>query len=119
MCAPNYTGTIGFGKDFVVGSLGKQYDVEDVLDSLETLRQRHSERIDLGTVGLLGASYGGYLSCLLVGKHPDRFRAAVALNPVTDMSAMSSLSDIPGTFEHKKHKSNHLKTFAIITKKIF
>jgi acylaminoacyl-peptidase len=38
---------------------------------------------------------GGFLTCHVVGQHPDRFTAAVARNPVVNIASMLSISDIP------------------------
>ncbi len=40
-----------------------------------------------------GVSYGGFMTCWLVG-HTKQFRAAAAQNAVTDLNAMWGLSDI-------------------------
>jgi dipeptidyl aminopeptidase/acylaminoacyl peptidase len=40
-----------------------------------------------------GTSYGGYMTCWLVG-HTNQFRAAAAQNAVTDLNAMWGLSDL-------------------------
>ena len=45
-------------------------------------------------IGLLGLSYGGYLTNWLLGHHPGRFAAAVSENPVTDWLGMIGGSDI-------------------------
>lgn len=41
-------------------------------------------RLDLGSVGIRGWSFGGYLAALAVLRRPDVFHAAVAGAPVTD-----------------------------------
>ncbi|MBN1222302.1 MAG: DPP IV N-terminal domain-containing protein [Candidatus Aminicenantes bacterium] len=40
--------------------------------------------IDGTRVGLFGHSYGGYMTCLLMLKHPDLFHVGIAGAPVTD-----------------------------------
>jgi acylaminoacyl-peptidase len=49
---------------------------------------------DARRIGLLGLSYGGYLTNWLLGHHPGRFAAAVSENPVTDWVGMLGASDI-------------------------
>ncbi len=40
--------------------------------------------MDLGRVGMIGGSFGGYMSALAVLRRPDVYRAAVARSPVSD-----------------------------------
>jgi dipeptidyl aminopeptidase/acylaminoacyl peptidase len=49
--------------------------------------------IDPGRLGVNGLSYGGYMTCWIVGQ-TDRFKAAVAENPVTDLISQYGTSDM-------------------------
>lgn len=55
-------------------------------DQVEALRLTADEvpELDLGRVGIVGWSFGGYLAALAVLARPDVFHAAVAGAPVTD-----------------------------------
>ncbi len=55
----------------------------DQVVGLRALGARFPE-LDLGRVGVLGWSFGGYLSAMAVMRRPDVFRAAVAGAPVGD-----------------------------------
>ena len=55
----------------------------DQADGLAALAAQEPA-LDLTRVGIIGASFGGYLSALAVLRRPDRFEAGVALAPVTD-----------------------------------
>ncbi|MEZ4253431.1 MAG: DPP IV N-terminal domain-containing protein [Polyangiales bacterium] len=55
----------------------------DQVDALQALGERFPE-LDLGRVGVLGWSFGGYFSAMAVLRRPDVFRAAVAGAPVGD-----------------------------------
>lgn len=56
----------------------------DQVDALAGVAARYPDDVDTGRVGILGWSYGGYLSALAVLARPDVFHAAVAGAPVTD-----------------------------------
>jgi dipeptidyl aminopeptidase/acylaminoacyl peptidase len=53
--------------------------------------------IDAGRVGILGGSYGGYLTSWAIG-HTDRFKAACAERGCYDMLTMEGVSDAAGAF---------------------
>ncbi|MEJ7649662.1 MAG: alpha/beta fold hydrolase [Nakamurella sp.] len=58
--------------------------LQDQVDALDGVIAQFPDDVDPARVGILGWSYGGYLSALAVLQRPDRFRAAVAGAPVTD-----------------------------------
>ena len=78
-------GTPGRGRDWERAIRGKLGDVplEDQVEGLRLLCQDHPE-MDAQRVGIVGWSFGGYLSALAVLKRPEVFSAAVAGAPVVD-----------------------------------
>jgi acylaminoacyl-peptidase len=91
---PNYRGSIGFGQDGVEALPGNcgTMDVADCV-ALTTLV------ISLGLadgnrVGVCGGSHGGFLGAHLIGQHPKLFKVAALRNPVTNIAAMTTATDI-------------------------
>jgi dipeptidyl aminopeptidase/acylaminoacyl peptidase len=53
--------------------------------------------IDAERLGVMGGSYGGYMTSWIVG-HTDRFRCAISERAVNDMASEDGSSDIAGFF---------------------
>ena len=80
----NYRGSTGYGRDWrdrIIGDIGFP-EVEDVVAGLDDLVARRVA--DPERVVVAGRSWGGYLTLLAAGLHPDRFMAGVAGVPVGD-----------------------------------
>ncbi len=80
---PNPRGSTGRGRAFleaVIGDMGGA-DAGDDLAGVDALVERGDA--DPERVGVTGGSYGGYMSCWLPVVD-QRFKAAVAISPVTD-----------------------------------
>lgn len=78
-------GTPGRGRDWE-RAIYRQFGsvpIDDQVRGLKLLAEKHPE-IDIDRVGMIGWSFGGYMSALSVLKRPDVFKAAVAGAPVTD-----------------------------------
>jgi dipeptidyl aminopeptidase/acylaminoacyl peptidase len=83
----NYRGSIGFGaewRDTLIGNIGWP-EVEDILAGLDDLVA--NRWTDPKRAVIAGWSWGGYLTLLMHGMHPDRFIAGVAGVPVGDYAA--------------------------------
>ena len=52
-------------------------------------------RLDADRVVVAGGSHGGFLAAHMIGAHPDVFNAAVLRNPVINVAAMLTATDIP------------------------
>jgi dipeptidyl aminopeptidase/acylaminoacyl peptidase len=83
----NYRGSEGFGqawRDELTGNIGF-LELEDILAGLDDLVARGAA--DPTRVVLAGWSWGGYITLLGAGRHPDRWRSLVAGVPVADYIA--------------------------------
>ena len=90
---PNFRGSAGYGQKFIDADRGDfgGGDMRDILTGVDSLVRQ--KLVDRDRQFVYGVSYGGFLTCWLVG-HTNQFRAAVAQNAVTDLSMMWSLSDL-------------------------
>ncbi len=80
---PNPRGSTGRGRAFleaVIGDMGGE-DAHDDLAGVDALIERGDA--DAERIGVTGGSYGGFMSCWLPVVD-QRFKAAVAISPVTD-----------------------------------
>lgn len=90
---PNFRGSLGYDRKFLDADrldLGGG-DMRDILTGIDSLVRQGW--IDPKRQFVYGVSYGGFMTCWLVG-HTRQFRAAVAQNAVTEMNAMWGLSDL-------------------------
>lgn len=96
MLLVNYRGSIGAGQEsveFLLGRIGDS-DVKDVhLAVVQALKQ--FPFLNPNKMVLFGGSHGGFLVTHLSGQFPDLFKAVVARNPVIDIPAMFTITDIP------------------------
>lgn len=80
----NYRGSIGFGaewRDTLIGNIGWP-ELEDINAGVDDLLARGLA--DPTRLAIAGWSWGGYLTLLMHGMHPDRFISGVAGVPVGD-----------------------------------
>lgn len=91
---PNVRGSDGYGTAFRRANLndwgGK--DFEDLQSGLDALVAR--KLADPDRLGVMGWSYGGYLTAWAIG-HTDRFKAASIGAGITDLVSQSGSMDLP------------------------
>jgi dipeptidyl aminopeptidase/acylaminoacyl peptidase len=83
----NYRGSVGYGRewrDSLLGDIGGP-DLEDVVAGFRDLVARGLGDPDRAVVG--GHSWGGYITLLALGKHPDLWTCGIAGVPVGDYAA--------------------------------
>ncbi|XP_011300433.1 acylamino-acid-releasing enzyme isoform X2 [Fopius arisanus] len=96
MIQVNYRGSTGMGSDnveYLQGRVGDA-DVKDCVTATAEALKKYPW-LDPNRVGLSGGSHGGFLVAHLSGQHPNMYQAVVARNPVINIAAMFTISDIP------------------------
>ncbi|SDO13629.1 S9 family peptidase [Lentzea jiangxiensis] len=91
---PNPRGSAGYGQahgQAVIGKFGS-VDVDDVLSLLDVALAR--EDVDSERVGVMGGSYGGFMTSWLSAHHGERFRAAWSERAVNAWDSFGGSSDI-------------------------
>jgi dipeptidyl aminopeptidase/acylaminoacyl peptidase len=74
---PNVRGSTGYGLKFMK-MVDHDWGGKDALDQVEGLRSLEKDpRIDSSSRGVIGRSYGGYMSLTLVSRYPDLWKAGV------------------------------------------
>ncbi len=90
----NPRGSQGYGKDFCIAIQAEwgNLDYQDIMAALDTAIQEEPW-IDTNRLGVLGGSYGGYMTNWIVG-HTDRFKAAITMRSVVDWRSMIGTGDL-------------------------
>lgn len=99
--AVNPRGSSTYGMDFMTAVFddwgGEDY--EDIMAAVDEMASR--PYIDTDRMGLHGYSYGGFMTTWAIG-HTNRFKAALAGAPVTNLSSMYGTSDIGVSFGERQ-----------------
>ncbi|WP_092780542.1 S9 family peptidase [Actinokineospora terrae] len=91
---PNPRGSAGYGESHgrsIIGAMGT-VDVDDVLSVLDAALERPD--VDADNVGVMGGSYGGWMTGWLAAHHGHRFRAAWSERAVNAWDSFLGTSDI-------------------------
>lgn len=93
---PNPRGSSGYGEAFARAEHGDWGKIggSDILRAIDWAVERGCA--DPERIGVMGLSYGGYLTSWLIGHHPERFQAAIAENPVSNWVSWYGGSDLQG-----------------------
>src|SRR5437763_10701440 len=89
----NPRATRSYGDQFATCNIGRwgEGDAPDLLAALDAAIA--TGWVDPGRVGVMGLSYGGYMTNWLIGHH-KRFRAAVSENSISNLVSFYGTSDI-------------------------
>jgi dipeptidyl aminopeptidase/acylaminoacyl peptidase len=92
--APNFRGSVNYGPEFRLKNIDSQGfgDFDDVMSGVDSLIDQGIA--DSNRLGVMGWSYGGYLTAWIIG-HTDRFKAASVGAPATDWISYYGQSDGP------------------------
>lgn len=97
--ACNPRGSSGRGEAFaraVVGEGWGTVDMSDIVSALDAALARHP-RLDPDRLGIMGGSYGGFMTAWMTAHH-SRFRSAVVERGLLSWNSFSGTSDIGANF---------------------
>lgn len=83
----NYRGSVTFGREFREGFWGKvgEGELDDIAAAVDRLVEH--EGVPAWAIFITGASYGGFLTLLALGRLPDRFAGGLAHVALADWRA--------------------------------
>jgi dipeptidyl aminopeptidase/acylaminoacyl peptidase len=82
--APEYRGSVGYGKAFYDAIDYGGAEVDDVVTAAQVLAAKYPD-VDPGRIAVIGWSHGGMIALLAVARNPGAFHAVAALVPVTNL----------------------------------
>lgn len=90
VCAVNYTGSTGFGRDYRE-KLSGHWGVADVADAVSAVEYlAENKLIDKNRVGIYGQSAGGYLTLRALHMYPDVWAAGISSYGISDVRALQA-----------------------------
>lgn len=94
---PNARGSHGYGLDYTK-RVDRDWGGLDRLDHVAAFEALKADpRLDMARAGVMGRSYGGYMTLTLAGRHPELWRAAVDM--FGPYNLLSFLDRIPETWK--------------------
>ncbi len=95
---PNARGSTGYGLGYAK-RVDRDWGGQDRLDHVYAMQEvlPHDERVDVARAGVVGRSYGGYMTLTLAGRHPELWRAAVDMFGPYDL--LTFMERIPETWK--------------------
>lgn len=99
---PNVRGSTGYGLNYTK-QVDRDWGGRDRLDHVYALREvlPADSRLDTGRAGVVGRSYGGYMTLTLAARHPELWSAAVDMFGPYDLLTFSER--IPETWKPYFH----------------
>ena len=95
---PNVRGSTGYGLAYTK-HVDRDWGGQDRLDHVHAMTEvlPTDERLDVSRAGVVGRSYGGYMTLTLAGRHPELWAAAVDMFGPYDL--LTFLERIPPTWK--------------------
>jgi dipeptidyl aminopeptidase/acylaminoacyl peptidase len=95
---PNARGSTGYGLDYAK-RVDRDWGGLDRLDHVHAMTEILAEdaRVDTSRAGVVGRSYGGYMTLMLAARHPELWRAAVDMFGPYDL--FTFMDRIPETWK--------------------
>ena len=95
---PNVRGSTGYGLRYMK-EVDRDWGGKDRLDHVHAMQEflPKDERLDISRSGIVGRSYGGYMTLTLAGRHPELWSAAVDMFGPYDLLTFSER--IPETWK--------------------
>jgi pimeloyl-ACP methyl ester carboxylesterase len=95
---PNVRGSTGYGLGYTK-HVDRDWGGKDRLDHVHAMLEvlPNDERLDVNRTGVVGRSYGGYMTLTLAGRHPELWAAAVDMFGPYDL--FSFIERIPPTWK--------------------
>jgi pimeloyl-ACP methyl ester carboxylesterase len=95
---PNARGSTGYGLDYTK-RVDRDWGGLDRLDHVHAMTEvlPQDDRLDVSRAGVVGRSYGGYMTLTLAGRHPDLWRGAVDMFGPYDL--LTFLQRMPETWK--------------------
>src|SRR5215471_1048772 len=82
--APEYRGSVGYGRQLYEAIDYGGAEVDDVVAAAGVLAARYPA-VDPARIGIIGWSHGGLITLLSIFRNPTTFSAAAAIVPVTNL----------------------------------
>ncbi|MDB5057852.1 MAG: Acylaminoacyl-peptidase [Chloroflexi bacterium] len=94
---PNVRGSTGYGLSYTK-KVDRDWGGDDRLDHVHAMGLlRDDRRVDASRAAVVGRSYGGYMTLMLAGRHPELWSAAVDMFGPYDLTLF--MSNIPETWK--------------------
>ena len=95
---PNVRGSSGYGLEYTK-RVDRDWGGLDRLDHVHAMTEvlPHDERVDVSRAGVVGRSYGGYMTLTLAARHPELWGAAVDMFGPYDL--LTFLARLPETWK--------------------
>ena len=93
--ACNPRGSTGRGHDFLRDVCGRKWGVNDVHDVLTSFKKMITIMgIENKNYGIMGGSYGGFMTSWVIGHYPKMFKSAIVERALLNWETMVGTSDI-------------------------